>query len=71
VPRRMDPRNKRTRPPKGEGEYPVPFQVYVSEDMKAFVTAYAKERGITASEWTRRALTAYKAKDDSRKRGKK
>lgn len=69
--KRVDPRNKRTRPPKGEGTLTVPFQVYVSEDMKATITDYSGTRGITQGEWVRRAIQAYKVKQDTRKKGTK
>lgn len=68
MPPKSDPRNKRTRAPKGESVYTEWFQLLLTPEQKAFVQEYAKRRGISASEWTRRALQAYKVKDDSRKK---
>ena len=65
--KRLDPRNKRTRPAKGEGTLTNPVQFYVDDTMRATIKTIASERGITESEWLRRAVKAYQVKHTSRK----
>lgn len=66
--KKVDPRNKRTRAAKGESVYTEWFQLLLTPEQKAAVAEYSAKRGITQSEWVRRAIQAYKVKDDTRKR---
>lgn len=63
----VDPRNKRTRAPKDQAVYTQWFQLLLTPEMKADVAKISKERGITQSEWTRRAIQSYVVKHNSRK----
>lgn len=65
--KKVDPRNKRTRPAKGEGTLKKPVQFYVDAEMKAVIDTYGPSRGLTSSEWLRRAVKAYQVKQDTRK----
>lgn len=65
--KRSDPRNVRTRAPKGASVYTQWFQMLMTPEQKADVAKIAKERGLSQSEWVRRAIQAYKVKHISRK----
>lgn len=65
--KKSDPRNKRTRAPKDQPVYTEWFQLLLTPEMKADVATIAGERGLSQSEWTRRAIQAYKVKHNSRK----
>lgn len=70
MPAKSDPRNKRTRAPKGDATYTEWFQLLLTPDQKADVTRISGERGITQSEWVRRAIDTYTVKHNSRKKAK-
>lgn len=67
---KSDPRNKRTRAAKGESVYTEWFQLLLTPAQKRNVAAISKARGITQSEWVRRAIDTYTVKHNSRKKGK-
>lgn len=67
---KTDPRNKRTRAPKGESIYTEWFQLLLTPQQKADVAEISKARGITQSEWVRRAIDTYTVKHNSRKKGR-
>lgn len=65
-----DPRNKRTRAAKGESVYTEWFQLLVTPAQKANIDRISADRGITKSEWVRRAIDNYTVKHDSRRKAK-
>lgn len=70
MPAKNDPRNKRTRAPKGESMYTEWFQLLLTPQQKKDVATIAESRGISQSEWVRRAIDTYTVKHNSRKKAK-
>jgi hypothetical protein len=68
---KSDPRNKRTRAAKGESVYTEWFQLLLTPKQKKDVKEIAKDRGLTQSEWVRRAIDTYTVKHNSRKKASK